>query len=377
MNAFLKYGLINLTIFLFFGPLSLTAQIPMGGGAVKKIGNYYYIEDFAACRRTNWLCNTAFDSVNVISHYNETFLFKKDEKYGMYSSNEYIVIPPSYDSLRYNFSKNIILGKNRGGNWHFLTNLGQSKIDLNCDSIMNIGAGYGIIKNDTINSILALNGDSLGVSCSSYKKINENILFCENFEGSSYYLYNFGGVKLMNYDSVYSFTYYRYKAVVKDGDKMGLMNSYRDEMLLPIIYDSIFKTEDPYNFLTKLDDSLNLVNVRNELIFGGIYNLVYPLKGYFFVIEAEGKYGLIRVNGEVILPVKFDYIGNPSFWPASMIRFIPVRQDNKYALFSYKGDQITDFIFDKVEPRKRYNRNISAYINGEAVKVNFSGEIIR
>ena len=65
--------------------------------------------------------------------------------------------------------------------------------------------------------------------------------------------------------------------------------------------------------------------------------------GIMFSAEYRRKWGVINIKGEVIIPIKFDWIS----WPDKNGN-IPACKAGKYGCLNMKGNVILPFVYDSV-----------------------------
>lgn len=97
--------------------------------------------------------------------------------------------------------------------------------------------------------------------------------------------------------------------------------------------------------------SLNIENQEVVKTMTSQYNDIKAITNNFdyFVVENNGKYGIIDVNGNVILPVQFEQIGiNETYYSDITCKYIlndkyiPVKQNGLWGLYSIEGKKLID-----------------------------------
>ena len=210
--------------------INSSAQIPAGGGELLTNESGTFIKNYAGCRSSTWLCNTEFDSVYIIYNYGETFLVKKDGKFGIWSTSQAIDIYPKFDSIKYKGLGGVFV-RSPNSSWELVTNLGKNKKDLECDTIIKYGEGYGAIVEDRIKSIIAVNGDVKDVDCQNIKILNGHLLLCYNQNKNVYYLHNSKGIEVLDYENIKPLKYNRNEVLITRSGKCGVLNTDNNEIL--------------------------------------------------------------------------------------------------------------------------------------------------
>ena len=159
---------------------------------------------------------------------------------------------------------------------------------------------------------------------------------------------------------------------IKTG-KFGYINE-KNEIVIPFIYD------EAYSFGMGRDDNngfnnLALVNIGNS-------------KEKIFDMFTDGKWGLINKKGEEVLPIKYGFIYPLLSYESAMIfdgEFIPIKKEDnsytiefkgKYGIIDINGKVIVPPIYNAAEP---YFSNGVTKVkkDGKTLEINTKGEVIR
>ena len=103
-----------------------------------------------------------------------------------------------------------------------------------------------------------------------------------------------------------------------------------------------------------------------------IYSYSAFKNGAYEVQNKEGKFGYVRLNGEIVIPVIYDKIN-------SFDENCLVKKDNKYGIINKEGKKLTEIDYDNIismnmtysEGKKRYlaQKNNKSYIINENGKI--------
>lgn len=146
--------------------------------------------------------------------------------------------------------------------------------------------------------------------------------------------------------------------IVKDSrGYYGIYDMNAEKEVLEAKYDSIVYLPSTEMFIVEGNGKKGIVDekgkVKVKIQYEEIVQLSQDLKIY--LVQQDGKYGIIDIKENAVLPSAFDKIGvdikkfedsniNNSYIILS--KFIPVMKDDKWALYSLAGDKITDFNYD-------------------------------
>lgn len=170
----------------------------------------------------------------------------------------------------------------------------------------------------------------------------------------------------------------------KQNNKFGLLDSLGNVLIL-CEFDSIYGITDSTTFvmknklkgLVKLDgqviipseyesisvDSLGVIILKKNNKYGILLNTADSLieivpfvcdrveqNGFFYIILTKEKYGLIDNLGRVIIPFNFDEIVEIGRIDEEQYFVFRVADKGKYGLFSNRRGNLTDAVYDKIEP---------------------------
>ena len=137
----------------------------------------------------------------------------------------------------------------------------------------------------------------------------------------------------------------RFIAVNSKG-KFGIITN-TDKQVAPFIYDNIQGQDEINNYARfTLKDSIGVINLKTgkTRIVGSKYDNVFFIDENRISISSVGKYGVQKVNGEIIIPLTYDRIepNNKEY---------VVKLDEKWGLLNKKGKYLTEQKFDKIRKK--------------------------
>lgn len=102
-------------------------------------------------------------------------------------------------------------------------------------------------------------------------------------------------------------------------------------------------------FMVKKEGKVSLVKEKGELIFNQfqartpeIFNLKGILNTKVIVLQKENKFGMIALNGKIIIPFEYDFIG------LNYANFFCIEKQGKYGIANHLGEIIQEPIFDEI-----------------------------
>ena len=140
-------------------------------------------------------------------------------------------------------------------------------------------------------------------------------------------------------------------SIVSIEGKYGCINKQGVE-IVPLQYDAIrdFVHERAVVSLTR---ELGLIDTEGNIVVDYKYEDIsgLDLKCDLVVVQSEGKWGALDMNGKEILPCIYDYISltDRLRWKDSSGIYLRIELNGKMGLFDINGKQLTPIEFDKVE----------------------------
>lgn len=125
------------------------------------------------------------------------------------------------------------------------------------------------------------------------------------------------------------------------GGNWGLIDKYGTE-LIPLKYSKIEYFN--HNILLYKDEKHGIANNRGEIVIPPVYSFldVYELSNYYIGSNAFNLYGLISINGSVIIPFKYKQLILDN-------DYIIVESEKGKGLFNLNGEKILDEIYDDLD----------------------------
>jgi len=85
-----------------------------------------------------------------------------------------------------------------------------------------------------------------------------------------------------------------------------------------------------------------------EVVNLGTYDVAEPFRNYLGIVAKNGKYGIIDTLGNVILPIKYDFIEHPSEY-SNISDLFMIKKGGKFQLLNSKASPLTDFDIKEFE----------------------------
>lgn len=100
--------------------------------------------------------------------------------------------------------------------------------------------------------------------------------------------------------------HYSGTAVVKKDEKFGFVNR-EGKIIIPLIYDDAYDFDGDYA-VVKIEDKFGLITIKGQIYLKPVYDNLTPLypPNKFYCAELAGKYGVINIDAQQILPFEFD-----------------------------------------------------------------------
>ena len=151
--------------------------------------------------------------------------------------------------------------------------------------------------------------------------------------------------------------------IFEEKGKLGLVDLQGKTVLAPT-FNSI-KEKQPYFFACSKAKGCSVYNENLQLVLKGAYNSIELGCEGQFIVEKNGKYGVVSEKGIIILPLKYSFINfNKNGYTVTL--------NEKAGLFNSEGKEIipisyhwvyTDKIDDNIPIVAKLNDNNAGYIN--------------
>lgn len=147
-----------------------------------------------------------------------------------------------------------------------------------------------------------------------------------------------------------------YLIVTKDDKNYGVID-LQGNVILETKYDDIEYLPNSEDFLVTSNNRVGIISKNKETKVSILYSDLKLIdnESNLYLAEKDKKYGIIDSNGNVKIYIEYDQIGidNTKFDRNGIKNkyilannLIPVKKDNKWALFDKMGKQISDFVYD-------------------------------
>ncbi len=178
-----------------------------------------------------------------------------------------------------------------------------------------------------------------------FEEMKENDCFVVARKDSKYYFLTLDG-KLKSeqaYEDFSTITDGRFHAKINDiqlyevnkNGKYGILN-YKLEVILPFEYDDILPAGTK-NIIVVKDGKKGLMNLENLKKPSVYYDLLEGGVDFTqFRVRLNGKYGYLNDDGEVLMPIEYDYLGH------NIYGIFPVHKDGKYYFLSMSSGVVME-----------------------------------
>lgn len=204
------------------------------------------------------------------------------------------------------------------------------------------------------------------------------------------YLYNgyFGKFKSQGYIEIEKETFENKTAILDNMLIVKSSNGYygvvttQGEIILETKYNSIQYLRKTSDFLVESNGKKGIISsdkqTKAKLIYDSI-DMVTNKNDIFYVVKKSDLYGLLDVDGKTIIYPEYQQIGmDVSAYSQNGVtngyilynQIIPVKRNNKWALFDITGNKITDFIYDSLGCSSAKNTATKAYGVMEVLEYN-------
>ncbi|MCI8273604.1 MAG: WG repeat-containing protein [Clostridia bacterium] len=163
--------------------------------------------------------------------------------------------------------------------------------------------------------------------------------------------------KIENKTEDNSMSYY----LLKENEKFGVINLEGDVVIKPQYEEIIIPNIHKPVFVCREEDKNIILNNKNEEILKQ-YKNVQPLQltniiaesAYeknVLIYEDNGKFGLIGLNGEIIVEAKYEEISSLGYKEGEIL----VKEDNKYGIINDRGYQLIKSNYDSITSDQFYS----------------------
>ncbi len=149
--------------------------------------------------------------------------------------------------------------------------------------------------------------------------------------------------------------------VVGDGTKYGVISLKDGQEVISLKYDKIVYRQNTDEFFVTAEDSVGIVDkAGNTIVKPTAYDSIANLDevNKLYLVEKNGKYGVVNRNGDTIVYAEYDSIGlkNPEEFSNEQIRnfnllfetCIPVNYDGKVGIIDIEGNERLKCVYDSL-----------------------------
>jgi len=191
-----------------------------------------------------------------------------------------------------------------------------------------------------------------GCRFNNYLANNDTSLF-PAIQGDKYcYINNKGEVIIPpSFDEAGDF--YSDRAIVKIGEKYGVINQYGDFIFKPTLQTPPMRFFDGFSVINQssINKTKNIYDKYGHLIFSIECEKICPFKEFIAPFKSENKWGYVNSEGRIIIQPKFEIAGFFSEGKAK------VNINHKWGYLDNQGNLIIDYLYDTA----------SDFINNKAV----------
>ena len=207
--------------------------------------------------------------------------------------------------------------------------------------------------------------------------LNNNKIYIETLG----YLYNgyYSTYQSIGYLPIEAETYENKLAILDDmlivkesNNCYGVIN-IEGRTILETKYNSIQYLRETSDFLVESNNKKGIISKDKTTKVDTIYDSIKQIKNkndIFYVVEQEGLFGLLDVEGNTIIYPEYNQIGmDVVAYEQNGItngyvlydKLIPVMRNKKWAMFDIEGNKKTDFLYDSFGCSKTQNESTRTY----------------
>jgi hypothetical protein len=233
---------------------------------------------------------------------------KQNNKWGLITPDNKQILPTTYNEIR-RLTRNVIqVRPNEVRRFGLIDSLGNFIVDT---MQTHIGVErYGIhYRNGNLVGLLNLNGEV--ILPQEYSKIehrdNRNLLVKK---GNKYGLLNAKAEEIIPIQYSYLSTYTKKKFIMARDTlgKVGILD-FDNKTKIKFLYDELAIFDDTRYFY-KRDGKYGIMDNKEKVLKTFKYSKMRK-EGDFFLVEENNKQGIIDIEGNILLPIKYFYIKDP------------------------------------------------------------------
>lgn len=171
--------------------------------------------------------------------------------------------------------------------------------------------------------------------------------------------------------------------VVNKEQKCGVIN-IDGTIVLDAKYDDITYMQQTSDFLVQSNDKMGIISKNKQTKVSVSYDSIENMNNdsNLYVVEQNGKYGVIDINGNIKIHPEYTKIGvDINSFKYNDVKngyiladtLIPVQKEDKWGLFDKAGSKVVDFIYDNlgyISNDSRNNNNLLVVSGYDVLVVN-------
>jgi len=340
-----KTGAINmkgdLVIPCIYDDLSsgdFTPCVNYGAASVKKHGHWGVVDSTGKV-----IVPFIYDEIECFSEYG-TAIAKKDGRYGCLNSKGQVIAPFIYDNMLYlNNGLRLVLHNDKVG---YLDSTGRQIID--CKYLDGLECREGLMAVNRNGRWGFINKKDSTIIPFIYDSVEpfSNGLACVSINGKSGFINHSNKVIIPFIYPEGKFLFHNGYSHITVNDKTGIINK-KGDTVIPFKYENYeFDEFQAKCFMIERhlpgeDEAYALFDSTGKTITGFDYDHIYYIGNNQFIVEKQGKHGIINSKGHVIVPIEYD-----EFWNSDYNIF-SVGKEGTLGCIDSTGKTIIPFIFSK------------------------------
>ena len=276
---------------------------------------------------------------------NETYYpFRAGNKWGFIDEKSKVVIEPKYDWVEQYSEGLALVGKNEMAG--YINKRGKENVAIKYTDGATFTGGHAWIELDGKYGLVNSHGSLV------LNAVYENI---GNFSESRIYVqkdgkYGFYNSKMKlviehQYSSVSDFRSKR--SIVELNGKKGvidLLGAY----IIPMNYDQIIYQEKEQTYLLEIDGKFGMMNRNGDTIIDFKYDLLSNIRENRILFSAEGKYGYLNYKGREVVSPEHDFDSKVNTYGTFENGVAKTKSKGKFGLIDTSGNKVYPHIFEDI-----------------------------
>lgn len=319
----------------------------------------------------NWSEKFILPKYDVIANTNvhNEFLVINNKKTGIVNYKNDTIIPLKYDRIynpkysentHYSYYHYVVEKDGKSGLYQTdKKHLGRFVLPINYDAILSVSEkdSTAIVSVDNKCGVVELDSKRVIIPI-IYDKIQKKkdcyYLFQSNKVGVVYL--NSIPETLQMFDEIISYNSENKSVVFKNSKKKGIYDIINNKIILEPKYDRIneiegnSKNDNGKIAIVSIDNKFGMVKLyENKEVIPVVYDGIKKInRKYYtttkFEIKQNNKYGIIDVNGNLLIPIEYDYL----YQPYNSKNSIVVGKQGKYGVVNWKNNIKLPFEYESI-----------------------------